>query len=339
MNAGLLGLLTVGILLSASGANATTRLVVNCFWPPQHAMCTEILPHWLDEVERVTEGRVKGNIPSLSVAPAPEQLASVEKGIVDAGVQFNGLIGNRVTGALLAMNPFIGVDKAEPMSRAMWETNRKFFPDEFKTVQLLAQWVVAPGQLFSTTDKPIVALDDFKSRKIWALPGPVANMSAALGAGVLATPAVQSNEPISRGVVDGHFGLGGDAIRAFQVLPYTRSMTRFSTPVYTTSFSFVMNKDRWNEISPEDQAAIWTVSGEVLGLAAAKSWDKETSAVFASFPQENIAVVDADPGLEQALRDAAIPIIEKWKADAAAAGIDVEAALAFYKQRLADLTK
>ena len=339
MNAGVLGLFTAAVFLTAGAANATTRLVVNCFWPPQHAMCIKILPHWLDEVERVTEGRVTGMIPSLSVAPAPEQLAAVEKGMVDAGVQFNGLIANRVTGALLAMNPFTGVDQAQPMTQAMWETNRKFFPDEFDTVELLAQWVVPPGLLFSTTDKPIVTLDDFRSRKLWALPGPVANMSSALGAGVVATPAVQSNEAISRGVVDGHFGLGGEAIRSFQVIPYTTSMTRFSTPVYTTTFSFFMNKDKWNEISPEDQAAIWSVSGEVLGMAAAQSWDTQTQAVFDSFAQEDIAVVDANPSLEAALHEAAVPIVEKWKADATAAGIDAEAALAFYRQRLADLTK
>lgn len=339
MNAGLFGLLSVGAVMAAGVAAAEIRLVVNCFWPPQHAMCTDILPHWLDEVERVTEGRVTGNIPSMSVAAAPDQLASVEKGLVDVAAQFNGLIANRVTGALLPMNPFVGTDKAEVMTQANWETNRRFYPDEFTTVQLLSQWVVPPAQLFSSTDDPIVTVEDFAARKIWALPGPVANMSSALGAGVVATPAVQANEPISRGVVDGHFGLGGDAIKAFQVIPYIRSMTRFSAPVYTTSFSFVMNKDRWNELSPEDQAAIWSVSGEVLALAAARYWDAETSAVFATFPQEEITVVDADPALEEALHAAATPIVEKWTADATAAGIDADAALAFYRQRVAELSK
>lgn len=339
MRLGILGPVTAGLLLASSGAHATTRLIVNCFWPPQHDVCQKILPQWLDEVERVTEGRVKGNIPPRSVAPPPEQLASVEKGIVDAAVQFNGLIGNRVNGPLLAMQPFLGTENAEKMTQALWETNRKFFPDEFDTVQLLSQWVITPAQLFSMTDTPIVSLEEFASRKVWALPGPVANMSAALGAGVVATPAVQSNEPISRGVVDGHFGLGMDAVKAFQVIPYTKSMTRFSTPVYTTSFSFMVNKDKWAEISPEDQAAIWTVSGEVLGMAAARNWDETATVILASFPDEGIDVVDAGPDLEAALREAAVPITEKWIADATAAGIDAAGAMEFYKSRLADLSK
>lgn len=326
-------------VVSGVSAQAKTRLVVNCFWPPQHNVCTEVLPHWLDEVERVTEGRVKGNIPPRSVAPPGEQLASVEKGIVDAAVQFNGLIGNRVSGPLVAMQPFIGGQNAEVMSQALWETNRKFFPDEFDTVELLSQWVIVPGQLFSMTDKPVTTVEDMKGLKIWTLPGPVTAMATALGAGAVATPAVQSNEVISRGVVDAHFGLGGDAVAAFQVLPYTTSMTVFREPVYTTSFSFVVNKDKWAEISPEDQEAIRGVSGAELGKLAGRVWDETAEEVFATFPDLGIPFVDADPALEQALQDAAAPITAKWIESATAAGIDAKGALDFYEARVKELSQ
>jgi TRAP-type C4-dicarboxylate transport system substrate-binding protein len=339
MNKSLFGTVAALGIMAANTALADTRLVVNCFWPPQHDVCTEILPTWLAGVERVTEGRVKGNIPPRSVAPPPEQLASVEKGIVDAAIQFNGLIGNRVNGALVAMQPFSGGKNAEAMSQALWETNRKFFPDEFDTVELLTQWAIVPGELFSMTDKPITTVEDMQSLKIWTLPGPVTAMATALGAGAVATPAVQSNEVISRGVVDAHFGLGGDAVESFQVLPYTKSMTAFQDAVYTTSFSFFINKDKWAEISPEDQEAIRGVSGVGMAQMAGAVWDRNSSAVYARFPELGIPVVDADPALEQALKDAAEPITAKWIADATAAGIDAQGALDFYKARVAELSK
>ena len=339
MNKFLLGSVAAVFVISAQAASADTRLVVNCFWPPQHDVCTEILPTWLADVERVTEGRVEGNIPPRSVAPPPEQLASVEKGIVDAAVQFNGLIGNRVSGPLAAMQPFVGGPNAAAMSQALWETNREFFPDEFDTVELLTQWVVVPGQLFSMTDTPITTIEDMDNLKIWTLPGPVTAMSTALGAGAVATPAVQSNEVISRGVVDAHFGLGGDAIAAFQVLPYTKSMTVFEEAVYTTSFSFVMNKDKWAEISPEDQEAIRGVSGVQMARMAGGIWDRNASEVYATFPDLGIPMVDADPALEQALRDAAVPITAKWIETATAAGIDAQGALDFYTNRVVELTE
>ncbi|MGO4908376.1 hypothetical protein ACEN2J_08600 [Pseudorhodobacter sp. W20_MBD10_FR17] len=321
-----------------AAAMAKTRLVVNCFWAPQHFVCADVLPGWLAEVEKVTEGRVVGNIPPKSVAPPPEQLNSVEKGVVDAAVQFNGLIGNRVNGALTAMQPFAGNGSAVALTQAAWETNQKFYPDEFDSVELLAQWVITSGSLFSDTDTPIVTLDDFKSRKIWALPGPLANMAKELGAGVVSTPAVQSNEVISNGVVDSHIGLNGEGLTSFQVLPYTKSMTRFSSSIYRTTFSFFVNKDKWAEISPEDQAAIRAISQDKVGAAAADLWEKADD-VYDTFEAKGIKVVDADPALEAALVERATIVTDAWKAKSKAAGIDADAALAFYLQRAAELSK
>ena len=320
-------------------AHAKTRLIVNCFWPPQHKVCSTLLPTWLEDVERVTDGRVVGNVPPKSVAPPPEQLASVEKGIVDAAVQFNGLIQNRVSGPLVAMQPFVGSEDSGAMSQALWETTMKYFPDEFDTVQLVSQWVVSPGRLFSMTDTPITTLEEFASRKIWALPGPLANMSTALGAGVVSTPAVKSNEVISTGVVDGHLGLGGDAIQAFQVVPYTKSMTKFSKPLYTTSFSLVVNKDKWSDISPEDQAAIMEVSGSYFGKAAGVTWDEVGAEVFAKFPSLDIGIYDADPAFEAKFEEAAEQVTAKWLEAVNAKGVDGNEALEFYKQRVKELSK
>lgn len=319
-------------------ASAKTRLLVNCFWPPKHHVCAEVLPNWIAEVENATEGRVTGRLTPSSVAPPPEQLAAVEKGLADVAVQFNGLIANRVKGPIVAMQPFVGIDDAGAMSEALWETNRKFFPDEFDTVNLLAQFVISPGQLFSQTDTPITTLEDFTSRKIWSLPGPLANMSKGLGAGVVASPAVKSNEIISRGVVDGSIGLDAQALRAFQLLPYVKSNTKFSVPIYTTSFSMFINKDKWSEISAEDQAAISAVSGAVLGKKFGEAWDQQNESAEAGFAEAGITVVQADPAFEKALMDAGAPITKGWLAAATEAGIDAQAALDFYKQRLSELS-
>ena len=316
--------------------HAKERLVVNCFWPPKHQVCNKLLPEWLAEVKKVTEGRVVGNIPPKSVAPPPEQLASVEKGVVDAAIQFNGLISNRVKGPLVAMQPFVGSYDAAAMSKALWETTQKYYPEEFKTVQLASMWVITPGQLFSMTDKPITTVEEFASRKIWALPGPIAGMSKALGAGVVSTPAVKSNEIISTGVVDGHLGLSGDAVKAFQVAPYTKSMTIFKDPIYSTSFSLMINKDKWAAISPEDQAAIMAISGPVFGAKAGAAWDSVGAAVYATFDDLGIAMVDADPAFEAALKNSAKPITAKWLSEA---GPNSAQALEYYKKRVVELSK
>lgn len=137
-------------LIAATGAaQAETRLLVNCFFGSGHQVCTNVVPAWIEDVVRVTEGRVTARILPKSVAPPPEQLTAVEKGLADVAIQFNGLIQNRIHGPAVAMQPFVGSYDAAKMSVALWETNRAFFPDELDTVHLLSQFVISPGRLYS----------------------------------------------------------------------------------------------------------------------------------------------------------------------------------------------
>ncbi|MEX3008688.1 TRAP transporter substrate-binding protein DctP [Hoeflea sp. TYP-13] len=336
--------LTAGLAIAAGlgtiqVTEAKTRLVVNCFWPPQHFVCQKALPNWIAEVERVTDGRVTGIIPPKSVAAPPEQLAAVEKGIADVSVQFNGLIQNRVTGPLVAMNPFISTDDPVAMSTALWETNQKFFPDEFDSVHLLSQWVISAGELYSQTDTPVNSMDELKSRKIWALPGTLAAIMKNIGAGVVATPAVKSNEIISRGVVDAHIGLDPQGVRAFQLMPYTKSMTKFSENIYTTSFSLIINNDKWAEISEEDRAAITEVSGEAFARMAAGLWRESTLSALGTFEEKGLTIVPADPAFEKALKEASEFATAAWIEKAKAAGIDGQGAYDFYTARVQELSK
>ena len=327
------------VLFGVGNANAATRLVVNCFWPPQHFVCKSIIKTWGKDVEKATEGRVKVAIPPKSVAPPPHQWSSVEKGVVDAAVQFTGLVQNRIVGPLVAMNPFIATTDAAGMSSALWETYQKYFADEFKSVKLLSMWVITPADLWSQTDTPVNSMADLKSRKIWALPGTNANIMKKIGAGVVAGPAVQANAVISRGVVDAHVGLSPTSIRDFQLIHYTKSMTRFKKRIYSTSFSFLMNNKKWAEISAKDQAAIMAVSGEKFARFAAQHWidrDKTASVLLA---EKGVKIVDADPAFEAALIAAGKGLTKKWIEKANGKGIDGQGAYDFYVKRVGELSK
>jgi TRAP-type C4-dicarboxylate transport system substrate-binding protein len=332
---------TLAALMAMPGiAHAKERILTNCFWPPQHYMCTKVLPTWGKWVEEATEGRVTIQIPPKSLASPPEQWGSVEKGIADAAVQFNGFVANRVAGPLVAMQPFVASADAPAMSQALWETYQEYFPDEYKGVHALSMWVITPAEVYSQNDTPINSIDDLKSRKIWALPGTVANLMKKIGVGVVAGPAVQANEVISRGVVDGHIGLSPVSIAQFQIGPYTKSMTRFKTRIYSTSFSFVMNEKKWAEISPADQAAITAVSGSKFGRMAAQFWVDGDAAAIARFKSEwGIDVYDADTAFENALKAESKFLTDGWIKKATAKGIDGQGAYDFYVSRVNELSK
>jgi TRAP-type C4-dicarboxylate transport system substrate-binding protein len=121
-------------------------------------------------------------------------------------------------------------------------------------------------------------------------------------------------------------------------MAYTKSTTRFVRPIYSTSFSVFANNDAWAKISPEDQAAIMSVSGAALGAAFGAEWDKQVKAAEAGYAAAGMTVVEADPAFEQALIEASAFVTEGWLAKASAKGIDAQGALDFYKAKIVELS-
>src|SRR5687768_10167747 len=72
-------LATVAAFITAPAieAQGETRLLINCFAPPQHVMCRDILPAWKESVEKATAKRVTIEFPAKSMAPPPAQWESV----------------------------------------------------------------------------------------------------------------------------------------------------------------------------------------------------------------------------------------------------------------------
>lgn len=64
--------LAAAILACSSAAVAQVKIVLNNLTPPAHFMSSEILPQWADEVDRVTQGRVKVESPPAPLTPIAE---------------------------------------------------------------------------------------------------------------------------------------------------------------------------------------------------------------------------------------------------------------------------
>ena len=334
----------LGALVAASGiglaatASAETRLLFNCFWPPQHFMCREILGSWKESVEQVTEGRVVIDLPAQSLAPPPKQMNSVRSGIFDGSIQANIFIANEVTGAEVTFVPFASSLNAEVNSIALWRTYQKFFADvgEYEGVHLLGLFSTPGVDLYSLSSEPINSLDAAISRKLWALPGNVADLMKTAGAPVVAGPAVQMTEIIQRGVVDGYVGIGAADSIALNTAPYVSSVTRTERKINAGSFSFFVNERSWNEIPPEDQQAIMSVSGETFARLAGGVWAKYENAAWEKFGGA-IEIVDASPAFEAELADIATPFVAAWVQEANARGVDGQAALDFYRHQIETL--
>jgi len=333
-------LLLGGAVLALAGlaplpAQAQT-IVYNCFFPPQHYACRAMLGDWSKEIEKATSGRVKFNIPPKTMAAPPDQYDGVVNGVMDAAIQFNQFISNKVTGIQVGQLPFIGTESAESGSIALWRTYQKFFADknEYGPVKLLAVYATNGAEFWSMTDQPIHSIEDLKSRKMWALPGVTANVIKGTGSAVVAGPAVQMLEIISKGVVDGYTGVPYSSVVQFKLKDYTKSGTIFKRKIFTPTFSFFIHEKKWNEISATDRAAIVALSGEKISRHFGQIQDAVQDKARAQLMKEGLQIVQGDDATLAQLEAIGQPMTDAWLKKVAAMGIDGKAVIAYYKSVL-----
>jgi TRAP-type C4-dicarboxylate transport system substrate-binding protein len=200
---------------------------------------------------------------------------------------------------------------------------------------LISVYASSGNEIFSLNDTPIETLEDIGSRKMWGLPGVVANTLKGTGSSVVAGPAVQMLEIISKGVVDGYAGIPWGSVRAFQLADYTVSATELEIKLFQPTFSFLISKSKWDKISATDQAAIMDVMGADFAGWMGAVQDKVNAGARAALTEGGITVNKGSAELENGLRDLGQPITDAWVAKAGDMGVDGQDVIDFYLARIA----
>ncbi|MEP1698058.1 MAG: TRAP transporter substrate-binding protein DctP [Paracoccaceae bacterium] len=318
--------------------NATERLIFNCFFPAKHYVCTVMMPELKSRIETATEGRVKVNTPPKSLAGPPDQYDGVVGGVMDGALQFNAFIANQVPGIQFSLLPFVSGAKAEVAGPALWDTYQEFFADknEYGDAVLISVYASSGNEIFSLNDTPIQTIDDIGSRKMWGLPGTVANTLKGTGSSVVAGPAVQMLEIISKGVVDGYAGVPWGSVAAFKLGDYTKSGTELDTKLFQPTFSFLISRAKWDKFSTEDQDAIMDVMGADFAKFAGSVQDGANDKARAALTAGGIQVVEGSDKLEADLRALGQPLVDAWIAKASEMGVDGQEVIDFYLARIAE---
>jgi len=335
-------LLSVGLIgLFVGAANAAdTKILINCFYPPKHPICSQVLPEWKEQVEKVTEKRVRVHIASTSLSPPAEQLQSVRSGLFDAAYFFFGFTENEISGPLVAMNPFISSYSSEVNSIALWDTYQEKLADvdEFDGVKPLAMFVMPGSSIFSLKSQAIKSLDDVLSFKLYGSPGMPANLLKNAGGAVVSGPAVQMTELAQRGVIDGIFSLAIGTMHNLGMLSYVKSVTTTPVPLFSPSFGFVISDKKWAEIKQADQEAIMGISGQWLSALSGRKFDEvQREAVDFVETDPKVAMIEASEELFSSLKEIAEPFTQKWVKQASQKGIAAGEALEFYRERIDSL--
>lgn len=320
-------------LFGATPASAETKILFNRFVPVKHPFNTGMFEPWARDVEKATQGRVKVEFTTASLAPPPKQWNMVSKGIADAAMLANIFERNRLKLPPMAQLPFLG-EKAEDRGKALWRTHVKFFAkaNEYKGMKLVGLWTL-PGATLFHGNKPIRSIADFKNEKMWVIPGMPNKMVTEFGAVVVSVPGVKMFNVVSKGIVNGKV-TSPYTMRAFKTMPYIKYATFVPEGLHAVTFSLLLNQKKWKRLSKADKAAVDSVSGERIAVNAGRKTDSLDKVVAADAMKKGIKFETASPAFVQAMKKKSAHFTEEWIATAKTRGVDGAAALAYFKSQV-----
>lgn len=259
-------LLLVWAWLLPSPVQAQVSLKLANFFPPDQKISVA-MDQWCKEVEKRTNGRVKvTQFAGGTLTPATQTYISVTRGVADIGLSFCSYTMGRFP-------LFEVIDLPLGYKSGYWGTKlanefyRKFKPKEFDDVKVLFFTTSPPHMLFAK--KPIRNLQDMKGLKIRST-GTSAKVVQALGGAPVAMPMSEAYDALSKGVAQGVI-CPYEAMRGFRLAEVVENSAEYGS-AYVNANYVVMNKDKWNALSPADQKTIEAINNEWIEKMG-KLWD------------------------------------------------------------------
>lgn len=325
------GLAAGALAISSMSASAQTVIRFSNWVPPTHPVSTEVIGVWAENVKKATDGRVEIEVISPLGNP-PSHVDLVQNGVADAGFIVHGYTPDRFQLTEGMELPFVA-DDSRSASMAYWKTFEEYLAkaNEHDGVKVLGLWVHGPAHFF-TRDKEINTLDDMSNLKIRVGGGMAKYAAEDLGTVPFFAPASQSYEVISKGVADGIM-FPTESVYNFKIGPAIGQALEVPGGLYRSSQGIVMNQAKWDSLSPEDQAAIESVSGMALAELAAKMWDSQDAHSREELVKAGTNFKTADGALMDAITEKLSVEEDKWLA-AGDDTVDRKAALDYYKKQI-----
>lgn len=316
-------------------AQADTTFLVHIFAPPQYPNNSHGWVFLKENVERETEGRVKFEFTNGKVGPPPRNWNLVTQGVVDAAYLHTGFERERLW--LPEVSRLTGhTPSATAQSVASWRTYKKFFEqaDEFKGAKLASLYSFS-GENVWTIDKPVTKFDDLKGMKLRTGAGLSANILKAFDVAPVPSTAAQIFPMVSKGVVDGMTGPAA-LVTVLKVDQFIKHGLIYPGAFFTLAWTPILNLDKWNSVSADDQAIMEKYMGEAMARSVAGEWDRRNAASRKKMAEAGVVIREADAAFVAAVEAKTAQFTDQWLDRAKQRGVDGPAALAFYRQQLKD---
>ena len=307
----------------ASGAFAQeVTLRLHQFLPAQANVPKNVLEPWAERVMEASGGRIEiQHFPSMQLGGTPPQLIDQAiDGVADIIWTVAGYTPGRFPRAEVFELPFTMTDAGD-MSAAYWElAEEQMMDQDFADFKVLGVWVHGPGVIHSAD--PIEEPGDLNGVKLRAPTRVTNKLFTNLGATTVGMPVPAIPEALSKGVVDATV-IPWEVTGALKVAELVENHTEFEGPaIYTTTFIFAMNKEKYESLPDDLKEAIDSQSGaEFSRMAGAQMQEDDGPAREAALDMGNNLITIPEDGAA-AWREAAAATTDEWIAEMDERGID-----------------
>ena len=322
--------LAVATLLAGTSSMALAQevtLKLHQFLPAQASVPRLILDVWADKVEADSDGRIKiDRYPSMQLGGRPPELVDqMMDGVADIIWTVTGYTPGRFPRSEAFEMPFT-MTNGEDTSRAYWQyVEKNMLDQDFQDMKMLAVWVHGPGLIHSKD--PITSVADLNGVKLRAPTRVTNKMFTDMGATTVGMPVPAVTEALSKGVIDATV-IPWEVTGVLKVPELVENHTTFpGQGLYTTTFIFGMNKQKYEALPDDLKAVIDANSGEEFSAFAGKTMHAadEPGHKLAMDRGNNIIELTAEQ--QQEWQDAAAPIEAWWVEEMNSSGIDGQALL------------
>lgn len=309
------------VVTDVASAQKTVTLSYANFPPATTFPCVQ-MEHWKEQVEQDSAGSLAINtFPGGTLLGAKDMLAGVIAGQADIGCLCMSYQPGAFPMTTVTELP-LGFKSSTVASSVLWDLYEKYQPKEFAQVKVLAMFTSAPTCIMSQV--PVRSLEDLAGLELRAS-GIASQILDTLGATPVSMPMSQTPEALQKGLVKGLLS-SMEVLKDLNFAEYCRYETITNFQVYP--FAVVMNLEKWNSLSAEQQQlltdlsreqALWTGRYMDGHVADSLKWASETYQI------EQINLSEQDQALaEQKMQ----PLLDTWHSAASSRGIDADAVIA-----------
>ena len=319
-----LALLAAAFVSPAMAQEKTIELKLSHWVPATHPL-QKALEDWGAAVEKDSGGTIKYKVfPAQQLGKDFDHYDMARDGIADVAYVNPGYQPGRFPIIGAGELPFLMSD-AKGGSMALDAWYRKYAEKEMKDVKFCLAFIHAPSSFHSRTKK-IVVPEDIKGMKIRPADATIANFVTQLGGTNVQSSAPEVRDIIERGVADAVTFPWGSLV-LFGIDKVTKY--QMDAPLYVTTFVFVVNKDKYNQMSERQKKAIDDNCNTEAAGRVGEPWGR--------FEDAGLDKVKAEPGqevyqltLEQTAlwKKASEPLIKTWADGVRKVGTDPDAAMA-----------